>query len=138
MFFRNRHPSSRRSCSRSVVRLILEFASSLFFNYRARQKNGSQVARILFLLLLTTAAWPCLKNSRNLGTILLPGPVHSHLHIIAHFRDGQQRAHVRRRQQRIRNAKSLQEAEALAGLTQGLLYVTVRTSRRWRMVGRCW
>ena len=43
--------------------------------YRARQKNGSQVARILFLLLLTTSAWPCLKNSRNLGTILLPGPV---------------------------------------------------------------
>ena len=44
--------------------------------YRARQKNGSQVARILFLLLPTTTAWPCLKNSRNLGTILLPGPVH--------------------------------------------------------------
>ena len=38
-------------------------------------KNGSQVARILFLLLLTTSAWPCLKHSRNLGTILLPGPV---------------------------------------------------------------
>ena len=43
--------------------------------YRARQKNVSQVARILFLLLLTTSAWPCLRNSRNLGTILLPGPV---------------------------------------------------------------
>ena len=43
--------------------------------YRARQKIRSQVARILFLLLLTTSAWPCLKNSRNLGTILLPGPV---------------------------------------------------------------
>ena len=39
------------------------------------KKNGSQVVRILFLLLLTTPARPCLKNSRNLGTILLPGPV---------------------------------------------------------------
>ena len=27
------------------------------------------------MLLLTTSACPCLKNSRNLGTILLPGPV---------------------------------------------------------------
>ena len=33
--------------------------------YRARQKNSSKGARILFLLLLTTSAWPCLKNSRN-------------------------------------------------------------------------
>ena len=30
------------------------------------KKNGSQVARILFLLLLTTSACPCLKNSLNL------------------------------------------------------------------------
>ena len=49
--------------------------------YRARRKNGFQVARIVFLLLLTTSAWPCLKNSRNLGTILLPGPVSLMLHI---------------------------------------------------------
>ena len=42
---------------------------------RPGKKKGSQVARILFLLLLTTSAWPCLKNSRNLGTILLPGSV---------------------------------------------------------------
>ena len=42
---------------------------------RAWQKNGSQVARILFLLLLTTSAWPCLNNFRNLGSILMLGPV---------------------------------------------------------------
>ena len=53
----------------------LSEAQLRFTLYSARQKNGSQVARILFLLLLTTSAWPCLNNSRNLGTIFLPGPV---------------------------------------------------------------
>ena len=32
--------------------------------------------RILFLLLLKTAAWLCLKHSRNLGTTFKPRPVY--------------------------------------------------------------
>ena len=60
------------------ARLWLHFLSQekLTTYIQGPEKNGSQVARILFLLLLTTSAWPCLKNSCNLGTILLPGPVH--------------------------------------------------------------
>ena len=43
--------------------------------YRARLKGGPQVWRILLLLLLTTFAWLCLQNSRNLGTTFYPSPV---------------------------------------------------------------
>ena len=55
--------------------ILLNSVRTICFTTGPGKKNGSQVARILFLLLLTTTAWPCLKNSRNLGTIFLPGPV---------------------------------------------------------------
>ena len=42
--------------------------------YRARLKGGPQVWRILFQLLLTTSAWPCLLHSRNLGPGLFAKP----------------------------------------------------------------
>ena len=79
---RSRHSTGRpllactwfRECSRQVEAEVVSNSRKQLHQttYRVRQRNGSQVARILFLLMLTTSAWPCLKNSRNLGTILLP------------------------------------------------------------------
>ena len=43
--------------------------------HRGGLKSGSQVWRIMFLLLLTTSASTCLKNSFNVRTISLPSPV---------------------------------------------------------------
>ena len=44
--------------------------------YRARQKKGSQVARIFQARPGISGKQQQEQNSRNLGTVLLPGPVH--------------------------------------------------------------
>ena len=43
--------------------------------YRARQKNGSQVARIFQARPGSSGKQQQEQNSRNLGTVFLPGPV---------------------------------------------------------------
>ena len=44
--------------------------------YRARQKNGSQVARIVQARPDRSGKQQQEQNSRNLGTVFLPGPVY--------------------------------------------------------------
>ena len=43
--------------------------------YRARLKGRSEALWILFLLLLTTSAWPCQQHSQNLGPAFEPSIV---------------------------------------------------------------
>ena len=49
--------------------------------YRARQKNGSQVARIFQARPGRSGKQQQEQNSRNLGTFFLPGPVYLFAHL---------------------------------------------------------
>ena len=66
--------SKRPSPSANGSEMPLSNRILLLLTYQSRQKSGPQVLWILFLLLLTTSAWPRLQKSLNLGPTLIGNP----------------------------------------------------------------
>ena len=75
--FRRFDHSKRKREGRKILNGDREshFPSQIVSSSRGRQNNASQVWWILFLLLLTTSAWTCLKDAHNPGSTLLATPV---------------------------------------------------------------